>query len=86
MRERAEINPGPRQRLAAMTLENLAVQLAQVFAAEPGAFVQIERGVLPVHVLEVENPDHLIDVQLLPVVLRRPAEQAEVILRTASGR
>src|SRR5215472_18093032 len=42
-------------------------------------FVRIERGRAAANVLQVENPDNLVNVQLLTIVLGRPAEQAEII-------
>ena len=46
-------------------------------------FIGIERGMAAPDMIEIENPDDLFDVDLLPVIFRRPTEQAQII---ANGR
>src|SRR5205814_2591678 len=77
--ETCEIKPGTLKRMPSHFTKTVVAQLAKIFAIQPGAFFQIEGRVFPKHFRQIENANDLGQVELLPVVLRRPAEQAEKI-------
>ena len=71
--------PGSEKRLPRERVEALVRQFARIFAIQPGAFVEIERRVFAIDFFQLEQPDDFIDLDFFAVVLRRPAEEAEII-------
>ena len=53
--------------------------MRDVLAVEPKTLVEVERGVPAVDFLQLEQLYNFFDVDLFPVVFRRPAEQAKII-------
>ena len=60
-------------------MEPIVGQFARIFAVEPVQLVWIKRCVTAHNLVEVENINDLVDRNFLPIVFRRPAEQAEII-------
>ena len=73
------INARPGQRVNAQLPETVIVDVAQVFAIEPVQLLEIELRVVPENLRQVEQLDDFAHRHLLAIVLRRPAEQAEII-------
>src|SRR5688572_19896905 len=78
-RKLRQIEPGFFQRFSPQFLEAIVPQLADIFAVEPDAFIEIERGIFAMDLLELEQSHHFIELKLFAVILGRPAEQTEII-------
>ena len=55
------------------------VQFACIFTIQPMEFVGIESRRATPDVSEFENPDDLVDIDFLAVVLGRPAKQTQIV-------
>src|SRR6266404_5818074 len=62
-RESGEIDPGFLESPASHFLEPLVAELPDIFAVEPGAFIEIEGRVLAMHFRQVEQLDNLSEVE-----------------------
>src|SRR5438045_2720396 len=64
-----QVGPGPRECFLRQLIKAFAAQLMSIFAVQPGAFVEIERGILAVNLFELEQPNDFIQLDLLAIVL-----------------
>jgi hypothetical protein len=60
-------------------METRLRQFAHVFAIEPGALREVEGRILAMDFLQLEEPDDFLERNFFPIVLRRPAEETEII-------
>ncbi len=59
--------------------KSIPAHFADVFAAEPAQFVDVESGVVPVDLREIEALDDFRERHFFSVVFRRPTQEAKVI-------
>src|SRR5437660_4841507 len=59
--------------------EPIERHLRDILAVQPKTFVEIERGVATIDFFELEKFNDFLNVDLFPIVLRRPTQQTKII-------
>src|SRR5205085_4611155 len=77
--EPRQVYPRSLKSLSSHLPKSLVIELADIFAVEPGAFVQIKGGIFAMNFCQVEKLNDLREIEFFPIVLWRPAEQTEII-------
>ena len=78
-RQRVGVQPGLGEGVDGEFVEAVGGEFAAVFALQPDEFLEIEPGVVPENLRQVEAFDDIGEGKFFGVVLGRPAEEAEVI-------